>query len=225
MNKEFFFDKYDKQLTKMFKELPVLEDLNTNYSKQAFTLMIYAHFEGFIKEITKDFYNFLSAIQEQDKKLNAHYNFCLHLYNKPKSDKDSLKKSWNKFIKIKRFCFKRDNNNLIDTNDNIGYDVFKYILFLLNICEHKSINSKYYTILFNKRQNEKPRTYASYEGIINDLLMKRNDIAHGNPEILKDNFLTLEEIKEISNGIMTIFRQLKDDIFDIIEKNTYLLSE
>ena len=55
------------------------------------------------------------------------------------------------------------------------------------------------------------------------LLEKRNDIAHGNQKILDDNFITIEKIEEISNCIKVVLRQYKEDLFDIIENDKFLL--
>lgn len=221
MNKEFFLNKYDQELTKIMKELPVLEDLKSNYSQQAYVLMIYAHFEGFINRITKDFFNLMATDYKKGSTLNPHYDFCVCLYDKEIYPNKNI---WNKFKIVKRMFFKKDNNCLIDTNDNLGYDIFKYLLFIVNISEHKIIDSKFYNKTYEEIKAGKTRKYLSFKDNINELLEKRNDIAHGNSNILKEDFVTQEKIEEISEGITLVLRQFKEDLFDIIENDKHLIT-
>lgn len=223
MNKDYFYNKYDKELIKINKELPRLDELNSNYSKQAYILMLYAHFEGFVYRISRDFFNVLVQEYKSGLNLTAHYNFCVSLFDNTLNDKKHFSKIWNKFINIKNKFVNDKKNELIDTNDNIGYEIFKYTLFLTNISEYKIINPNFYNKTLEEKQKNTLRNYFYYKDIINDLLEKRNDIAHGNQKILEDNFVSIEKIEEISNCIKVVLRQYKEDLFDIIENNKYLL--
>lgn len=64
MDKDYFYNKYDEELTKINKELPKLDELSSSYSKQAYVLMLYAHFEGFVYRISRDFFNVLLNIHK-----------------------------------------------------------------------------------------------------------------------------------------------------------------
>lgn len=218
MNKEKFYEKYDKKLIDILKELPALQDLSSRYSKHAYILMIYAYFEGFVYEISLDFYNLLNKLNKADNiNFNAHYNYCLKLFNKQNSKKD-----WQIFRKIKDKNFYTSNNDLIATNDNLGYDIFRYLLFILNINEYKAISDNFYTKNLNEKKNNKQKYYITFENIINELLQKRNDIAHGNPIIFQEKFLNEDKIQEMSESIQLVLRQLKTDIFEILENETYI---
>lgn len=223
MNKDYFYNKYDEELTKINKELPKLDELSSSYSKQAYVLMLYAHFEGFVYRISRDFFNVLVNIHKTNTKLNAHYNFCISLFDKNLYGKEHNTKLWDKFIHLKKIFVNEKRNNLIDTNDNIGYEIFKYILFLTNICEYKQINDNFYNKTFQEKQANQTRNYIFYKDIINELLEKRNDIAHGNQKILEDNFITANKIEEMSECIKVVLRQNKEDLYDILENEKYIL--
>ena len=119
--------------------------------------------------------------------------------------------------------FHEINNKLVDTNDNLGYDVFKYILFIINISEYNVIDSKFYSKSLQELKSKKERNYLYYKDTINTLLTKRNDIAHGNSRVFDKDFLTQESIENFSNGIITLLKQFKNDIEEIIENNAYSL--
>ena len=129
MNKEYFYNKYDEELTKINKELPRLDELSSSYSKQAYILMLYAHFEGFVYRISRDFFNVLLEVHKSGMHLNAHYNFCISLFDNTLNDKQHYSNIWSKFIKIKKKFVNDKKSKLIDMNDNIGYEIFKYTLF------------------------------------------------------------------------------------------------
>lgn len=223
MDKDYFYNKYDEELTKINKELPKLDELSSSYSKQAYVLMLYAHFEGFVYRISRDFFNVLLNIHKANIKLNAHYNFCVSLFDKELYGKEHNTKLWNKFINIKKFFVNEKKNNLIDTNDNMGYEIFKYILFLTNICEYKQIDDNFYNKTLQEKQANKTRNYIFYKDIVNELLEKRNDIAHGNQKILEDNFITTDKIEKMSDCIKVVLRQYKEDLYEILENEKYLL--
>ena len=223
MNKKLFFKICDEELAKRIKELPVLENLSNMYSKQAFVLMIYSCFEGFINTTTLNFFELLKNECKRGMYLNAHYSFCVDLYcKKNEIDKDLYKTIWRKFRPFKDSkCFHEMNNRLVDTNDNLGYDGFKYLLFILNISEYKPIDSAFYSKTLTELRNKKERNYLYYKDIINGLLTKRNDIAHGNSKIFDKDFLTQEIIETFSTGILTIMKQFKNDLEEIIENDLY----
>lgn len=223
MNKELFFKICDEELTKRIKELPVLENLSTLYSKQSFILMIYACFEGFINTITLNFFELLKHERNKGKILNAHYDFCVDLYcKKNEIDKDYFKTIWRKYRPFKEKFF-YETNKLVDTNDNLGYDIFKYILFILNISEYNLINSRFYSKSLLELKSKKGRNYLYYKDIINNLLRKRNDIAHGNSRVFDKDFLTKETIENFSNGIITLLKQFKNDLEEIVENDSYVM--
>ena len=85
MNKEKFYKKHDAKLIEILKALPDLTDLSTNYQQQAYILMIYAYFEGYIYDIVRDFYDVLKDYKNKKIPLNAHYNYCVLLYDYKKS--------------------------------------------------------------------------------------------------------------------------------------------
>ena len=93
----------------------------------------------------------------------------------------------------------------------------------MNISEHKPISTKFYSMTLEEKKMNKFKNYNTYESIINELLEKRNDIAHGNPKIFQDKFLTQEKINVISDGIQLVLRQLKEDLVNILENDEYLL--
>ena len=94
---------------------------------------------------------------------------------------------------------------------------------MTNVSEYKPINPNFYNKTLDEKQKNTIRNYLYYKDTINELLEKRNDIAHGNQKILDDNFITIEKIEEISNCIKVVLRQYKEDLFDIIENDKFLL--
>ena len=112
MNKELFFKICDEELTKRIKELPVLDNLSTLYSKQSFILMIYACFEGFINTVTLNFFELLKNERNKGKILNAHYDFCVDLYCKKNEIDTSRLKLYGKILNhSKEKCFMKLTTN------------------------------------------------------------------------------------------------------------------
>ena len=58
------------------------------------------------------------------------------------------------------------------------------------------------------------KQYISFQPIINELLEKRNDIAHGDPKIFQKEFLTQSKIKEISDALSRLDDSWKGDSAD-----------
>ena len=103
-------------------------------------------------------------------------------------------------------------------------NIFQYILFILNINENQNISSKFYTKTVQELKHNVEKQYISFQPIINELLEKRNDIAHGDPKIFQKEFLTQSKIKEISDGVKIILRQLQTDLFEILENDSFLMN-
>ena len=122
-------------------------------------LLIYAHWEGFIKSASK---KYLKALQEMKIPCNQLQPAlkAFYLYSQFKSQQGS---EWNKFSVALNFnekvIFDKDISNEISTKSNLNTEVFKNIVARIGI-DDLNIDMK--------------------KGIIDDgLLDRRNSIAHG----------------------------------------------
>lgn len=199
-----FEENYNNRLLKIKRNLPNI--FNNEYEKDAYILMLYAYWEGFVNDITKDFFK---IINENPEKFctEGHFYYLNQINNNKKGFKGFIC-----FKKIKSLFFKHEKDMLIDTNSNLGYEIFRYFLFILNISENKEISSNLYT---KRDKNEENWSYLSKSSIIDVLLKKRNQIAHGEEKILQDDFIKKDELENFSHTISVILTQF---YYDICEK-------
>ncbi|MCS0387312.1 MAE_28990/MAE_18760 family HEPN-like nuclease [Vibrio diabolicus] len=222
---ERFHNKLDKDLGWRKHEISHLlsleNDDNSIVVVKATLLLLYSHWEGFIKNASKEYLKFIS-----DKKIKLHdlnYNFeAISLkgrYKELENSKNSLTlESEINFLEdiycSSIFCvdssvFKNEQDkSIINTKDNLNLSVYKNILKIIGFGN---------VIHLDDRDD-----YIS-----NILLQNRNIIAHGNKidEHINKFELNREDILKMKNFLFVILDNLVKDIKYFSENELYLFSK
>lgn len=163
-------------------------------------VMIYAHWEGFIKNAGDYYINYLSQQNFSYKDVN---NSLIALSLKAqfkecgKADKTSVHcKIVNTLINELNSQINIPYENAVKRKENLNYELLSDLLFTLGL------EASYYELK---------------ENLIDHVLLKtRNDIAHGR-RIKVD----LEDFIELYVGVIPMLEQFKTQIFDAAEKELY----
>jgi len=187
---------------------------------KASLLMIYSHWEGFVKNACK---LYLTYISDLSLELN---DLCLNFEAiKLKGDIRELKNSCDtltmsnelsfiefiydnkkKLFKLpNKFTRNEKNKDFINTKDNLSFNVYLSFLKIVGIGERDSIVTRNHFI------DEK-------------LLNNRNKIAHGNKiDSINDDFdQTIDDVKKTRNVIFSIMDSLSEDLKHYAENELYL---
>ncbi|EGQ7851000.1 hypothetical protein IBP95_000437 [Vibrio vulnificus] len=219
---EAFIDLIDEDLVWRKKEISDLlflhnEDNDHLILKSAILLM-YSHWEGYIKNISKQYLTLISDLDLELNKLGINFeaidikadikncfdsNQTLNLVNEIKF----LNKIYtnNKKFKLPSSFKKEKDKSVINTRDNLNIDTFQSFLKILGIYDFKPLKTRIQYI------DEK-------------LLNNRNIIAHGSkihPNTSTFN-MDIEEIKKLRNFIVLIMEYLRDELVYFAEKELYL---
>lgn len=187
-------DAINEDLTWRKKELKLLHDKIKDIQTPEQTALIrisipiiYAHWEGYTKNICQYYLEYISNKFEINSALKPQL-YALNIKNQIKIENNI--ESITKFID---FLFKEANNrskipykSIINTKSNLKFDVFEEILFILSI----DINN-----------------FKKFEDIINSLVDNRNNIAHG-------KFLSIKysNYSIYYDAIVTLMNLLKNTI-------------
>lgn len=227
MNKDEFQKLIDEDLYWRKKEISELISIvNSNTSIVIYKsgiLLIYAHWEGFIKNATKLYIKYIS-----DKKIQL--NLLTNNF---------------KAISLKGViseCFKSHNtltmNNEIKFMDKFN-DENKLFNTRINLESHKDkdiidTESKLTSTVFKNIVKvvglEYKNAYESREQYIDtNLIDRRNAIGHGSKISNNDSDLLcdvdmIEELKQLKNLIFIILDELKENLFEYVEKEYFLKS-
>ena len=156
-------------------------------------LTFYAHIEGCIKNISIKYIDYLYK-KDQNVQILPH----LHFIVKNKNNATWIK--WMKRVSILKKIDKNNSGTLIDTLNNLNFEILEQILFINNISE---------------------KDYVKYKTDLNNLVQLRNDIAHGNisiyykkhaitkTDITKFKKMTLDLIQKFSNYIINTLDSIK----------------
>lgn len=177
-------------------------------------LLIYSHWEGFIKDACKTYLSFVSSKKLELNKLSSNFH-AIQLKGMVKDCYDSsntltlsneislinkLTSDTAKFILDAQITNPR-NKKIINTKDNLNLKVFYSLMDIIGTHKHDSIQTK--------------------EQLINQqLLNTRNEIAHGG----KDLILTIDDVKKVRDTIFEIMSFLSDDL-QVYAEHEYFLSD
>lgn len=178
-----FEDRLSKEKIRRKKEISELylivqsasSESETKYLSRALLLLIYAHWEGFIKSSTQKYLKFLKKENIPCKDLNPPLK-AFYLYIEFKKQQGS---DWNKFSNAinsnDEVIFDKDISDEVSTRSNLNTDVFKDIVSRVGLSD-LNIDLK--------------------KGLIDDgLLSSRNAIAHGQMiEIELDDIVNYKEL-------------------------------
>lgn len=180
-------------------------------------LLLYAHWEGFIKKSSKCYLKYVSESKTKIKDLTVNFKAitlksyamnCINSEAHTLSQEIAFMQKQNK-MEEKRFMVQIDLDNelekeIINTKDNLNSKVLK------NICD--IIGIKY---------NSAIQTRSHY--IDSQLLNKRNAIGHGNREKRDDEEeFSFEKLVELKDFIITMFDYYTHILFDFVENKYYL---
>ncbi len=176
------------------KELILIKNQIPNKSspKQSAALrfsvpILYAHWEGFVKNSTEIYLEFIAKKYLKHNELKPQF-IALSLSKKLGNLEIKNLEEKSKAVEFLLNEFNKNSNiltkNVIQTKSNLKYKVFKEILFVVGIEESK---------------------FSRFEGLIDDLVDARNNIAHG--DYLRVNYQTFEimfnEIQKVMNSLKT----------------------
>ncbi len=185
-------------------------------------LLLYAHWEGYIKKSSKLYIKFIS--EEKIKLSDLCYNFkavalkehvsrCIETKDKMTlANEIAFVSSFLKFEKKKfKIDIKADNdfdNSIIDTESNLKPKVFKNIIEILGLNYKKALEAR--------------------EHYINShLLANRNAISHGSKfeDIKQTDFsLNIKDIEKLKVIVFSIIDSFKEELLEYIYKKYYLFS-
>jgi MAE_28990/MAE_18760-like HEPN len=185
-------------------------------------LLLYAHWEGFIKKSSKLYIKFIS--EEKIKVGELSHNFkAVALKEKVSKCIDSKDQMTlaneitfvNSFVKIDDKRFKIDvridndfDKTIIDTESNLKPKVFKNIMEILGLNYKKALEAR--------------------EHYINShLLANRNAIGHGSKfeaDKQSDFALTLKDIEKLKAIVFSIIDNYKEELLEYVYKKYYLIS-
>jgi len=205
-------DKLDKNLSWRKKELTIIKSNIQSSSKEILltalrsgVTLLYSHWEGYIKSASREYLKYLNAQNLQCCKVIDNL-FILHLKKTVKDAKKSNKslvhaQIYNKILYDNENIFKVDvmDKDIVDTESNLSYEVLRDILFSLG---------------FDERSYELKQHF-----IENNLLEKRNKIAHGEFVNFLSNQLNAEdkakeEFNQLYHEILGLIEIFKEQILD-----------
>ncbi len=203
--------------------IAVHSEENSDVVIKAAVLLIYAHWEGYVKNISKMYLWHVCQKKESISDLSDNF-FAIQMKGLIKQAFESqealtlqnelkLKKlvtgEENKVFKLKSDFLKSEKEgSIIDTCGNLKYSVLISILDVVGIGDKDCLKSK--------------ENYLD-----NTLLNNRNRIAHGNKVNLDENDVNLDfdGLKKLKNFVFTLMDNISDDLMEFAEKKYYLESE
>ena len=174
---------------------------------KSFILLLYAHWEGFIKEITKNYFSFITLQKRTLKDMTDNF-YWIHF-------KDLLKNYTvsNKII-LEKELLEQILNIEKKFKINVSEEFFlKYILGTEN-----NLKSENYKNICNIINYECDDTTGKFKRILDKLVHNRNSIAHTGNKATENTFtdiLNIEDmkeniVKEMENGLIFLERNIND---------------
>lgn len=218
---DMLYEDWTWRKTEVSELILLAETEEKNVLLKSIILLLYAHWEGYIKKSSRVYLKFICENKIKISELTENFKAValkglskevfkstdtLSLSNEIKLiQKYSLINGLtiDKLIKIDLELEK--DKSIIDTQDNLNPSVFKNILEIIGL----NYNSQY----------EVRKTHLD-----NDLLAYRNSIGHGNKKLSKDSDFDLEinSIKKLRDILFSIIENFRDEIIYYSQKEYYL---
>ena len=185
---------------------------------KSYILLLYAHWEGFIKENLDAYFQFISSQNKRIKTLTKNFLY-IHLKNLLKNyninssveQEKNLVEYISSNLKFKIPIFQKETNKtkyyedyIIGIKSNLQFEKYIYI------CE--KINYKF------KDDTKK------FEIILRKLLHNRNSIAHTGIKAKDDSYTDIEDLKQMYEAIIKEMENFKNHLIDFVSSKKYLLS-
>ncbi|QEN06825.1 hypothetical protein EXM22_02010 [Oceanispirochaeta crateris] len=226
---EKFEDSLVKDLAWRKKELQILKmaiiDTENIIYIKSYLLLLYSHWEGFVKKSALSYLNFINSRKIKLHKLNDNFlylkikkdiNDCSLSLNNPSIGNElklirKIDKAKNEIFKIK--ISNNDKLKFIDTESNLSSSVFEKILNILGI----EIPVDFSELIIDKTNSYR---YKARIHLIDFLLQERNSIAHGDV-ILEDD---INDILDRSVKIVELLDLFIITLVENIRVKNYLKS-
>lgn len=207
---ESFSEKLERELIKRKRELTnvwffVSEEQNEikrNSLLRNNVLIIYAHWEGFVKSASIKYLDFIIKKRLPCQKLKQNFK-ALHVQKKFSHSTSGL--DWERFLSLVEDSysenFKVKSKVVIDTKSNLNSIVFCKILSAIGLSDVEL----------------RPRQLVLLD---RGLMKDRNAIAHG--ELVE---VEIKKVERYHNMILLLLEEFKDSLIESVEQESYLLTE
>lgn len=202
-----------KELIDFFNFVKELEnDSIKNTIQKSYVLILYANWEGFIKETCLKYFKFVTNQKKQVEKLkpnfyNIYFKNLLKNYE-PSRNINSEEKLLKKILNSENiFDIKLDDpffvKYILGINSNLKIDNYN------NLCKLVNYNLEDSTGIFNLN--------------LQRLVHNRNSIAHTGLRAEENTYNDIEDISEMNTKIIAEMENFKNYIIDNIENKKYLI--
>lgn len=218
---DLLFEDWTWRKTEISELIILAETEEKNVLLKSVILLLYAHWEGYIKKSSKTYLKFISDNQIEVSRLTDNFKyFALKGLSKEVfNSRDTLTTNnelnfINKFNEINSMTIDKlirinleneRDKTIIDTQDNLTPAIFKRILDIIGIKYLDGYESKKTHIEIN-------------------LVAHRNSIGHGNKKLSsnEDFLLEIASLKELRDIIFLIIENFRDDIIQFAKEEYYL---
>lgn len=218
---DLLYEDWTWRKTEISELIILAEAEETNVLLKSVILLLYAHWEGYIKKSSKTYLKFISENQVEVSKLTDNFKyFALKGLSKEVfNSRDTLTTNnelnfISKFNEINAMTIDKllrinleneRDKTIIDTQDNLTPAIFKKILDIIGIKYLDGYESKKTQIEIN-------------------LVAHRNSIGHGNKKLSsnEDFLLEIASLKELRDIIFLIIENFRDDIIQFAKGEYYL---
>lgn len=224
MKKEQFDDYIQKELAWRKHEISQLMLIHnriksTDVIAKSIILLLYAHWEGFIKKSCKLYIKYVSERKVKIPELTINFHAivlhdsarrCIETNAQNLKQELAFLKKQDKMLG-KRFKVKVDIDNdfdeeIIDTKHNLNSKVLRNIIEIIGV-----------------KYNDAIKARENY--IDKNLLANRNTIGHGSKldnDTLQNGALEVEEIEKLKNFAVTMLDYFADVLMDYVEQEFFL---
>lgn len=206
---------------------------------KAIILLIYSHWEGFIKKVGKVYFKYISTLNIKTSELNPNFQsfVCKNSLHEFISKSSPDKKLWkvsdiNEFRKsitdqinnsfhVKVDLTQEKSKFIVDTKDNLNADIFNKIVTELGLNSYMAYeNENNLNLVHNFNSIKKNKTFL-HQVLDHTLLSCRNHIAHGNKND-RNVILDQNKLQYLRDLIYLLLNQFRDDILEFSEKEFFL---
>lgn len=199
-----------KELTYVKMRVSQASGEAAKYEIRAAILVLYAHWEGFIKNISERYLCFVSCLNKDFSSLAPNFYIIQARRYIKRID-----------IQSNKFCTYSDHLTKLDAlkHENINKNFYKDA-----ICTESNLNCDVLSeILENIGYAGNTDPFLLYKGIIDEsLLGTRNEIAHGGMYNSAEPKMNVEEYCKLHDKICELIELFKIGILDMVQNKSYL---
>ena len=187
------------------------ETLISDTINKSYVLLLYAHWEGFIKESSIKYFEFICSQKCQIKKLTE--NFYLIYF------KDLLKKySISRNIDIEKDILNQTLNK--EKKFKIPIQEEHFLKYILGIEDNlKAKNYKNVCSVLNYNLNDPT---GKFDRLLEKLVHNRNSIAHTGIKAEENTYSNIEDIEDMKNAILMEMEKFYSFLEENIKNKNYL---